>query len=585
VNCRGALVGHEVATAAEFSNGTCTRSLPVEADGVLSVTVFHGDQPLAERLVFREPRRKLSFHVTGLQGRYAPGDRVRLSWLAADEAGAPAAAVVGLGVVDDTLAQLARPPVPRLTTHFWLWGDLQSPERLADANILLAPTPAARQALDLVLGTQGWRRFRQVPALHLGGGAARGLAQGTTRGAAEAEVLSRSTANPLADEALVMDGYLPAGSYVDVSEQRPLRLDNADKLAGLPMRALAAKSVAVESAPRPRPALWTWIAVMSGIVLVAAIAVFALRVASSRLVVVGGMAVATKPPAGAASAANNDRVLADLDGVAYSAPQEEMGAAVPAQADAPGGFGEKSMPELRFGVDARPPAASSEPQSAVPLATSTPLPSTSPAARPEAVSPLQRAGRPELAPASSVREALPQAPAAESSALRLQVLKKDALDAADGRDAGASQRMSTNAGQSAAPVPAESAARSVEARNGFRRSRAAGGVAGTGEQLREAVKDSDPQRLGARGGSRGVDPFYYRREFAPLLGRAATVAPGKYGPETLFWNPLMVAGADGRIDIEFDLPRAASKYRVLVEGHVDGRLGSGSAALDVSSDR
>src|SRR5262249_45488246 len=49
-----------------------------------------------------------------------------------------------------------------LPTHFYLLSDVRRPEDLEDADFLLTTHPRAPAALDLLLGTQGWRRF--VPA-------------------------------------------------------------------------------------------------------------------------------------------------------------------------------------------------------------------------------------------------------------------------------------------------------------------------------------------------------------------------------------------------------------------------------------
>ena len=55
--------------------------------------------------------------------------------------------------------------------------------------------------------------------------------------------------------------------------------------------------------------------------------------------------------------------------------------------------------------------------------------------------------------------------------------------------------------------------------------------------------------------------------------------------ETLYWNPLLITGSDGKATIEFDLCDAVAKFRVLVDAHVcdpakgEGRIGSGSGEV------
>ena len=48
-----------------------------------------------------------------------------------------------------------------MPTHFLLTTEVRRPEDLEYADFLLGPQPKAAQALDLLLGTQGWRRFAE----------------------------------------------------------------------------------------------------------------------------------------------------------------------------------------------------------------------------------------------------------------------------------------------------------------------------------------------------------------------------------------------------------------------------------------
>jgi hypothetical protein len=44
--------------------------------------------------------------------------------------------------------------------------------------------------------------------------------------------------------------------------------------------------------------------------------------------------------------------------------------------------------------------------------------------------------------------------------------------------------------------------------------------------------------------------------------------------ETLYWNPRLIVGGDGKAVVEFAWPGSAAAYRVLVDGHFAGRIGS-----------
>ncbi|HEY1188997.1 MAG TPA: hypothetical protein VGE74_15185, partial [Gemmata sp.] len=82
---------------------------------------------------------------------------------ATDEKNNPAAAVLWAAVVNTGVAPGARDRT--LPTHFLLAGDVKGPDELEYADFLLTDHPKAREALDLVLGTQGWRRFAEQSQL------------------------------------------------------------------------------------------------------------------------------------------------------------------------------------------------------------------------------------------------------------------------------------------------------------------------------------------------------------------------------------------------------------------------------------
>ena len=44
--------------------------------------------------------------------------------------------------------------------------------------------------------------------------------------------------------------------------------------------------------------------------------------------------------------------------------------------------------------------------------------------------------------------------------------------------------------------------------------------------------------------------------------------------DTLYWEPLLFTDAQGRVTIRIRLPDAAATYRVLIDGHAQGRIGS-----------
>ncbi|MBN2474670.1 MAG: hypothetical protein JXB62_08680 [Pirellulales bacterium] len=166
--CRGVAVGQQTLVTEireDDRNGANAVSIPVadEVGGVIRLTVYDYRQspptPVAERLVYRRMGQRLHVAAAEDGGRYAPGETVQLSLKVTDEAGNPVAAVLGVGVVDDALLNLADDDTPGMTTHLLLTSEIEKPEDLEDADFYLSDEPEAAVALDLLLGTQGWRRF------------------------------------------------------------------------------------------------------------------------------------------------------------------------------------------------------------------------------------------------------------------------------------------------------------------------------------------------------------------------------------------------------------------------------------------
>ena len=128
-----------------------------KTSGVLRVTVSSGGIPIAERLVFRSPR-VLKVEVTTDSESYIPGASVTLIIKTSNSDG-PVPAVVGLTVADDTVLELVekRLQAPRLPAMAFLESEV---DHLEDSHVYLNPKEEGNgKKLDLLLGTQGWRRF------------------------------------------------------------------------------------------------------------------------------------------------------------------------------------------------------------------------------------------------------------------------------------------------------------------------------------------------------------------------------------------------------------------------------------------
>jgi phage shock protein A len=138
------------------SAGTKEVSLPTTKGvfGVIRATLFSGETPLAERLVFLRPTQKIRASITLSHSKTTPRGAIEVKLKTSHEDGSPVSALVGLSVVDDAVLSLIekRERPPRLPEQVLLEPEVES---LFDATSYASNA----RHLDLLLGTQGWRRF------------------------------------------------------------------------------------------------------------------------------------------------------------------------------------------------------------------------------------------------------------------------------------------------------------------------------------------------------------------------------------------------------------------------------------------
>jgi alpha-2-macroglobulin-like protein len=204
------------------------------AGGVLVATVWAATgKPLAERLVFRKPSQKLDIDVRTDKSQYVPGETVTLT-ARATRNGKPVAAVIGLTVTDEAVLELIekREQAPQLPAMVLLEPEVRE---LGDTHVYLDDrNPKAPLALDLLLGTQGWRRFALVNVAKLiqthGDDARRALA--------------------LRAEPRAVVGGIVGGVVGGVRARGPAELAAKPKED---QRALPRRALAAPQAPRPAP--------------------------------------------------------------------------------------------------------------------------------------------------------------------------------------------------------------------------------------------------------------------------------------------------------------------------------------------
>lgn len=131
--------------------------------GVLIATLWDSqDIPVAERLIFRRPENEVAVEIVPDKEQYTPGGKVRLTIKTTDGDGKPVSAMVGITATDESVLEMIekREQAPRLPVMVLLEGEVRE---LADAHVYLDPqNDEAPLAVDLLLGTQGWRRFAFV---------------------------------------------------------------------------------------------------------------------------------------------------------------------------------------------------------------------------------------------------------------------------------------------------------------------------------------------------------------------------------------------------------------------------------------
>jgi hypothetical protein len=130
---------------------------PETGSGAMRVTVCEARTgrlyPLAERLVYQEPRERLGLAVHSEQPFYAPGSHVKLRLNSNDERGIAVPATLLVSVVERTVAPAHGVSVP---VFYQLVSELERLDLLDEAEQLLAGQVEAGKTLEMLLGAQSW---------------------------------------------------------------------------------------------------------------------------------------------------------------------------------------------------------------------------------------------------------------------------------------------------------------------------------------------------------------------------------------------------------------------------------------------
>ncbi len=136
------------------------------AIGVARVTLFDQDlNPLAERIVFRNRRARLDVKIEPSAATYVPRAQVALTVTTTDPSGRPVPAELGVSVVDDTVISFADDKTGHMLSRLLLEPEL--PGEVEEPNFYLdLKEKKSGLALELLMGTRGWRRFEWQPVLN-----------------------------------------------------------------------------------------------------------------------------------------------------------------------------------------------------------------------------------------------------------------------------------------------------------------------------------------------------------------------------------------------------------------------------------
>ena len=124
--------------------------------GIAEITLFQGDRPVAERLVYVNPDARLNITAATNDERYFRRDTGTVRLQVTDSAGRPIQAELAVSIFDK--AYLYQPGHENILSHCYLSeqirGDIFNPTYYFDTQ-----NDDRIQALDLLLMTQGWRRY------------------------------------------------------------------------------------------------------------------------------------------------------------------------------------------------------------------------------------------------------------------------------------------------------------------------------------------------------------------------------------------------------------------------------------------
>ena len=143
-----------------FTDGAATFELAKDSlgAGISHLTVFDSDRtPVCERLFFKPPTQTLHIGINTGAATFATRSLIPVQLSGADKAGSPLAADLSLAVF--RLDSLQPIPGDNILTWLLLGSELKGPINIPPVNDW-ATNPASAAALDDLMLTRGWSRYR-----------------------------------------------------------------------------------------------------------------------------------------------------------------------------------------------------------------------------------------------------------------------------------------------------------------------------------------------------------------------------------------------------------------------------------------
>lgn len=234
------------------------------AYGVLRVTAYDAmGTPRAERLVLRRAPEGLKVTMTPQAPDTVPGGKVKVDVRATDALGRPVEAILGLAATDDSVLATVDPRerAARLPVMATFGAEVAE---LYDPAAYLGPDADAARNADLLLATQGWRRFafRDVAAFVNAHGDRAGRALGTDfaaelRRRAELDPVAAAAGVEDAEDRLFLDGdgrqLAKREEWRKEAEGAPMRPRRPMPGGGVPMPGLREPNDPPPPPPEPLP--------------------------------------------------------------------------------------------------------------------------------------------------------------------------------------------------------------------------------------------------------------------------------------------------------------------------------------------